>query len=377
MRIRSFPALLQVLGLLVWLGISSTTVLQAQWTERLAVWAVASVSFALAFWRNASRGRAGRVELLVQAIAVVVMVGLLCNGFEGFLLVLMAAQLGLWGRMRYGALWVSLEALAIGIHWAPQSALLLVPPYFGFGLLMFAATRLLREEAETRANLAAVNDELTRAQAEVKRATRLDERLRIAQNLHDSLGHHLTALSLNLEAAAHSAPGAATPAIRTAQDLARTSLGEIRTLVQEAKEDRAIDLERELQQLAQDLPRPRLHVTCASPLAGLEPEVARILLQSVQEVTTNAIRHGAASNLWIEIERRSSDVALLARDDGRGTNVIQPGFGLGGIKRRVEALGGSVRLGSTVGQGFEVQLQLPCANPPSANLPPANLVVQS
>jgi signal transduction histidine kinase len=365
MRIRSFSLVLQVLGLLVWLGICATTVLQAEWTERLAVWAVASLSFALAFWRNASRAQAASVELLVQAAANVVMVGLLCNGFEGFLLVLMAAQLGMWGRMPYGALWVSLEALAIGVaigvHWSPKSALLLVPPYFGFGLLMFAANRLLREEAETRADLALANDELTRAQAEVKRATRLDERLRIAQNLHDSLGHHLTALSLNLEAAAHSSPQAGASAIRTAQDLARTSLGEIRALVQEAKEDRAIDLERELAQLAQDLPRPRLHVTCAAPLAGLEPEVARILLQSVQEVTTNAIRHGAASNLWIEIERRASDVALLARDDGRGTNVIQPGFGLAGIRRRVEALGGTVKLGSSAGQGFEVKLQLPCA----------------
>ena len=363
MGIRSFPTLLRALGVLVWLGICATTVLQAEWTERLAVWAVASVSFVLAFWRNASRARAAPVELLVQAVAVVVMVGLLCNGFEGFLLVLMAAQLGLWSRMPYGALWVSLEALAIGVaiafHWSPRSALLVVPPYFGFGLLMFAATRLLREEAETRANLATVNDELTRAQAEVKRATRLDERLRIAQNLHDSLGHHLTALSLNLEAAAHSSPEAASSAIRTAQDLARTSLGDIRTLVQDAKEDRAIDLERELRQLALDLPRPRLHVTCALPLADLEPEVARILLQSVQEVTTNSIRHGAASNLWIEIHRRSSGIALLARDDGRGTNIIQPGFGLAGMKRRVEALGGSVKLGSTAGQGFEVQLHVP------------------
>jgi len=365
MGVRSFPTLLRALGVLVWLGICATTVLQAEWTERLAIWAVASVSFVLAFWRNASRARAAPVELVVQAVAVVVMVGLLCNGFEGFLLVLLAAQIGLWGRMPYGALWVSLEALgigvAIGIHWSPRAALLLVPPYFGFGLLMFAATRLLREEAETRADLAVANDELTRAQVEVKRATRLDERLRIAQNLHDSLGHHLTALSLNLEAAAHSGGLAASSAIRTAQDLARTSLSEIRTLVQEAKEDRAIDLERELQQLAQDLPRPRLHVTCAVPLSGLEPEVARILLQSVQEVTTNAIRHGAASNLWIAIERRAADVVLLARDDGRGTNVIQPGFGLAGIKRRVEALGGDVKLGSTVGQGFEVQLHVPCA----------------
>src|SRR5690349_22095710 len=87
MGIRSFPTLLRALGVLVWLGISATTVLQAEWAQRLAVWAVASVSFALAFWLNASRARAAPVELLVQAVAVVVMVGLLCNGFEGFLLV--------------------------------------------------------------------------------------------------------------------------------------------------------------------------------------------------------------------------------------------------------------------------------------------------
>src|SRR3954454_17251832 len=104
----SFPLILQVLGLVVWSGICATTVLQAEWTQRLAVWAVASISFALAFWRNASRAQAAPVELLVQAVAIVVMVGLLCNGFEGFLLVLMAAQLGLWGRIPYGAMWVSL-----------------------------------------------------------------------------------------------------------------------------------------------------------------------------------------------------------------------------------------------------------------------------
>src|SRR3569833_1875629 len=86
MRVRSCPMVLKVLGLLVWFGICATTVLQAEWTQLLAVWTVASVSFALAFWRNASRARAATLELLVQAVAVVIMVGLLYNGFEGFLL---------------------------------------------------------------------------------------------------------------------------------------------------------------------------------------------------------------------------------------------------------------------------------------------------
>src|SRR5262245_24251301 len=145
MRIESFPHVLRVTGLLVWLAISATTVLRAISVDRLALWAIASLTFAICFWRNVSRAQAAPLELALQAISVVAMVGVLCNGYEGFLLVLMAAQLGLWGRMRGSLWWITLEAAAIGIaialHWSPRPAVLLVPPYFGFALLMYAATR--------------------------------------------------------------------------------------------------------------------------------------------------------------------------------------------------------------------------------------------
>jgi signal transduction histidine kinase len=229
--------------------------------------------------------------------------------------------------------------VAISLHWSLRPALLLAPPYLGFSMLMYVATRLLPQEAH---------------------AARVDERLRIMQGLHDSLGHRLTAMNINLEIAAHSSPGeqAATP-IRTAQILGRAALAEIRALVQEDGDERDIDLEHELQQLTADMPRPKLHLQYSSSLAGLKPEVARILLQSVQEVTTNAIRHGAASNLWIEVGRNGGSVKLLARDDGQGTADIQVGFGLAGIQRRVEARGGTVSLGSSAGHGFEVRLEVP------------------
>jgi signal transduction histidine kinase len=364
MRIRSFPTLLRASGLLVWLALCATTVLQAKSDTRLAIWAAGSLLFAVMFWQGTSARGPSPFVLIVQGAAVVEMVAVLCNGYEGFLLVLMAAQLGYWGRVPYPFAWVSVEAVALGVaialHWSLQPALMLTPPYLGFGVLMLAATRLLREEAETRADLGRANEELRRAHAELNRTARLDERLQIAQNLHDSLGHHLTALSLNLEAASHApTPESATGPIRTAQQLARASLWEVRALVNEAKEERAIDLAQELQQLAQDLPSPKLHVTCTPPLPELAPDVARVLLQTVQEVTTNSIRHGAAGNLWIAIDSTPNHVALRARDDGRGTSDIRIGFGLAGIQRRIEALGGSVRLGSDPGSGFEVHLELP------------------
>lgn len=364
MLIRSFPTMLRASGLLVWVALSATTALRAQSDVRLAIWAVGTLLFAASFWRATSPRGPSAFLLIVQGAAIVEMVAVLCNGYEGFLLVLMAAQLGYWGRVPHAFWWVTLEAIALGLgiawHWSLQPALMLAPPYFGFGVLMLAATRLLREEAQVRANLSRANEELQRAQAELNRAARLDERLQIAQNLHDSLGHHLTALSLNLEAASHSQVSEPVGgAIRTAQQLARASLREIRALVHDAKEERAIDLAQELQQLAHDLPSPKLHVTCTPALPDLAPDVARVLLQTVQEVTTNSIRHGAANNLWIAIDSSPNHVALHARDDGRGTSAIRIGFGLAGIQRRIEALGGSVRLGSDPGAGFEVQLELP------------------
>ena len=364
MSIHSFPLMLRWSGLLIWLAISVATVWVAHSSERVAIWSVGSVLFAAAFWRSTSAAGPARLGLAVQSLAIIEMVLALCLGFEGFLLVLVAAQLGYWDRIRYPLYWLTLAAIAlgvaIGVHWSARLALMLTPPYLGFGALMFFAMRLLREEAETRARLGEANEELQRAQAELSRAARLDERLHIAQNLHDSLGHRLTALSLNLEAAAHTSPAEpAKSAICTAQELVRASLREIRAIVHDAKEERAIDLAQELQQLAQDLPRPKLHVGYTPSCPDLDPEIARILLQTVQEVTTNSIRHGAADNLWIAIDSSPGYVALSARDDGRGTRSIRLGFGLAGIKRRIEAMGGSVQLWSDVGRGFEVHLEVP------------------
>jgi signal transduction histidine kinase len=363
MAIASFPGLLLGSGILVWLGVIVTTAAQARLSPALGAWAAASLAFAGAFLRSARLHRAAPAELVIQGISIIIMVALLCNGFEGLLLVLIAAQLGYWSRTRRSAGWIVVESallfIAISWHWNIRAALLLTPPYLGFGGLMFVTTRLLREEAETRSYLASALEELRRAQAALAAQARLDERLRIAQGLHDSLGHQLTALSINLEVASHAQGARASNALLTAQNLARLCLGEIRSLAQEVRQERPIDLEHELGQLARDLPRPRLHVTCASPLKEIRGEVGRVLLQSVQEVTTNAIRHGSASNVWIEIAQRKDLVEMLARDDGHGAGDIHIGFGLAGIRRRVEALGGSVALGSHAGGGFQVTLHIP------------------
>jgi signal transduction histidine kinase len=84
------------------------------------------------------------------------------------------------------------------------------------------------------------------------------------------------------------------------------------------------------------------------------------MLRALQEIVTNSIRHGEAGNLWITIERTPDRLRLAARDDGQTVDAFEEGFGLGGMRRRLEALGGSLTATPGAAGGFEVCAILPC-----------------
>ena len=84
------------------------------------------------------------------------------------------------------------------------------------------------------------------------------------------------------------------------------------------------------------------------------------MLRAVQEIVTNTIRHGEAGNLWITIERTPYELRLSARDDGQAHDAFEEGFGLSGMRRRLEALGGSLTAAPGAAGGFEVCAALPC-----------------
>jgi signal transduction histidine kinase len=168
-------------------------------------------------------------------------------------------------------------------------------------------------------------------------------------------------MSLNLEAAAHQTEGRARESVRTAQSLARTLLGDVREIAGTLKADAAVDLGAELARLAREVPSPRIHLSLPGELHLDPPALAGTLLRCAQEIVTNAIRHGAARNLWIELAAGPGGLSLSARDDGRGVRDVQAGVGLEGIRRRVEELGGSLAIESGPGAGFALVALLPAA----------------
>ena len=282
--------------------------------------------------------------LLPQSAAVIALVLTLCDGFEGALLVLIALQLGGRTSRRAGlaALAVQSAALfaAIAVHWNANAAVLLVPPYLGFQALAYFAAEGMWRLADAKA-LRLENE-------------RLAERVRISRELHDRLGHHLTALRLNLEVADRRPD-----ALAAARELGRGLLDEVRAAVEELRDPERLDLGRALRTLAEELVSPRVHVNAPEALAARDPGCALAVLRCAQEIATNAARHARAQNLWIDLEERSGVVELRARDDGRGASEVRVGNGLRGMRERLESAGGTLTVETAEGRGFELRATLP------------------
>jgi len=365
--------LLRWAGLAAWLGVGLPIWLQLSEIkpERFAGWLFAWLFFAAAFWTSAGgRELPRRTELALlafQVACVLVVVLLLCDGFEGTLLVLVAMQLAARVPRRTGLVWIAVQSTlltaAITFHWSARPALLLAPPYLGFQILAFLAFEALEREARGREELALTNAELRSARELLAHGSRVAERLRIARELHDAVGHRLVALSLNLELASHQTPQPAREPIATAQSLSRLLLTDIGEIVDTLGRAERLDLRRALEAMTGEIPRPRVHLRIADDLAVQDAELAHLLLRCCQEIVTNAAKHAGADNLWLDVLQEDGVVEVRARDDGRGAGEIAAGHGLAGMRERLERAGGRLEVATRPGMGFAVAALVPMKSP--------------
>lgn len=190
------------------------------------------------------------------------------------------------------------------------------------------------------------------------------ERTRIAQDLHDSLGHALTALHLQLQLAQRSTErDNCIAASEKALALTRQALSDLRcsvSVLRVATPD--LSLEQAIRDLLLALPDTPLQITFtlhgeARPLSA---DTAYTLYRAVQEGLTNTLRHAAASHLDIVLDfSHSKQVRLLLRDDGQGCDDFNGGLGLAGIRERVTALSGEFNVTTQAGCGLQLQVEIP------------------
>jgi signal transduction histidine kinase len=311
--------------------------------------------------------------LIVQSIAGVTVVYVTGHylggtGATSAMLVIVAAQAPY--VVRAPAVWslVAVQTIVISVLFrdAPFTEIVsLALAIGGFQAFAAASSFLALSETAARAKLAQANAELQAAHGMLAESSRIEERLRISRDLHDTLGHHLTALSLQLEVAGRVSDGKAADHIHQAHAITRLLLSDVRDVVATLRDARQVDLAREIRMLAEAPASLALHLDMPAALDVPDRERAQALLRCVQEIITNCSRHAHARNLWIRIESRSDGVVLHARDDGQGASRLSLGHGLTGMRERFAALAGSVEFESGPDTGFEVRGFMPTPHPVS------------
>jgi signal transduction histidine kinase len=190
-------------------------------------------------------------------------------------------------------------------------------------------------------------------------SSRIAERAQISRELHDTLGHTLTVLNVNLELASHLTDGRAAEAVTKAQTVARMLLADVREVVHSLADERIVDLRGALTTLVSDAHSPAIHLSMPDGLHVDDPSKAHVVFRCVQEAITNAARHARARNLWIRVTQSLDGLDVCISDDGQGDAVVKPGRGLRGMRERLEEVGGSLKLQAVPGHGFIVEAWVP------------------
>lgn len=285
----------------------------------------------------------------------------------GFL-VIVAATLPYFFTARPTWIWIGVQTVAmfafLGGALTTVEGMTFFIAALGFQVFAASSSILAISEGRARTNFARANADLTATRELLAENSRTSERLRISRDLHDTLGHHLTALSLQLDVAARLSAGKAAEHVQQAHAITRLLLSDVRNVVSSLRESSKLNLADAIKALAIQPVEARVHLNLLETLIVEDAARAETLLRAVQEVLTNTARHACARNLWIELEATGGGIMLTARDDGQGTKVVSFGNGLRGMKERFQEHGGRVDVESGAGAGFEVRAFLPL--PPSA-----------
>ncbi|WP_420976483.1 sensor histidine kinase [Bacillus vallismortis] len=253
------------------------------------------------------------------------------------------------------------------------------------GLYVFFSSMRFRREARKEAErnhaelakmhlqLEQAHEELQKAHTELQEASVLslryavlEERTRIARDIHDSIGHELTSVIVQLQSLPYilkSSKENSEKVIQNVLSVARDCLQEVRSVVhQMGRSESMVGLTALRGLIHQVKERSGLHVSLDT--AGLSKEswpqnVSETIYRILQEALTNTIRHAHASQAAAVISNDETHLYVTISDDGQFTGHLTYGFGLTGMKERAEKAGGSLSLSAIQPSGLKIELALP------------------
>lgn len=234
------------------------------------------------------------------------------------------------------------------------------------GIINLAAPGDARFSKSTLTFLAAVGKQLgialERSQLEARRTREarytaaLEEREKLAREMHDSLAQLLFAADLSLQAALAEESEERSPALERAAEAVAGALADLRGLVEvQRPADLSSGLLPALSRLAERTGSGSTRVHLDSERREVHGQVAETLYRIAQEAVANALRHSGCSNIWIRLQTTRAGLRLTVSDDGHGFDPARAGGGLGleGMRERARGSGGSLDIESS-GEGTRV-----------------------
>ncbi len=293
-----------------------------------------------------------RVLLFLQTVLVLILINYDKYNLVAILLVLIATQLP--------AMFTSKQAMMVLLsitiaHFVMEfsgdfiNTFFQVIIYFMLQIFGFSAIESKHRESKAKENLAEINQELLATRFMLKETSQRKERLRISRDLHDVIGHQLTALSLNLEVSRHKVPEEFKPMIRENLQQAKNLLSDVREVVKEMRNEEQFDLIATLNGLVEQLPNCQLEVERAPSIKSLS--LKQQLVFCLQEGISNALRHGKADKITLDFESVDDKLQVSLQDNGLGEADIVFGNGLTGMQERLTEFNGKVEFSSTNGGG--------------------------
>ncbi len=234
----------------------------------------------------------------------------------------------------------------------------------------FIISRLINEQRQQRASLRDANQQLAQYTVTLEQLTVSRERNRMARDLHDTLAHTLTAVSIQLEAVTtiwDTSPDIARQRIEKIQHITRDGLNETRQALKALRssplDDLGLAMALHVMALkASERAGFRLHFTIPEVLPDLSPEIELNLYRIAEEALNNIVQHAAASDVWFRLGLDKEQLMLQIRDNGIGydSHAAPPEghFGLVGMQERARLCDGILKIESETTIGTMLSLTL-------------------
>lgn len=247
---------------------------------------------------------------------------------------------------------------------------------YGYGAIISELAVAHTAQEASNAKLAEAYRQLQEYSAQVEELSVMRERNRIAREIHDTLGHALTLLSVQLETAtqleARDDPRLHEELLQ-ARQVVKACLTEVRHSVEALRPDEVFSLQEQLRKLVAAFettcPQTRITLDLEEATHSLHPELCQTLYRCAQETLTNIRKHAHATKVLLRLstsdeqEGQVEQVELTVLDNGQGCESLHEqrasGFGLLGMRERIALLDGTLRAGPEPGHGWRVEVMIP------------------